>query len=120
MEGYYEKIGEANIRKLVNHFYEYVYDDPIIKDLFTNDIEEVREKQFLFISQFLGGPTKYSEVHGHPRMRMRHLPHKITAEAKDAWLACMKRAISHLDLEEADKETLYSLFPKLANHMVNS
>ena len=81
MEGYYEKIGAENIRKLVHHFYEYVYDDPTIKHLFTNDIEEVREKQFLFISQFLGGPTAYSEQHGHPRMRMRHQPHRITSEA---------------------------------------
>lgn len=120
MADYYNKIGVENIRSLVNHFYAYVYADPTIKHLFTNDIEEVREKQFMFISQLLGGPTAYSDQHGHPKMRQRHLPHQITSEGKDAWLACMKRAISHLDLEEADKDELFTLFPKLANHMVNS
>lgn len=122
MEGptFYEIVGEANLKKLVQIFYAKVYTHPILKEIFKADIEEVRKKQYMFLTQFLGGPTLYSNEYGHPRMRMRHLPHRITNEAKDAWLACMMDSIEELDLEDNVKMRLFSLFPKIAQHMVNT
>ena len=122
MEGptFYEIIGEKNIEKLVHLFYAKVYAHPVLKEIFKADIEVVRRKQQMFLTQFLGGPTLYSNEFGHPRMRMRHMPHRITNEAKDAWLDCMKKSIDELDLDEGVKFQLFSLFPKLAQHMVNT
>lgn len=120
MKSFYELLGEEKIRQLVTEFYRRVFASEKIRPLFQNEQKEIEEKQFLFLSQFLGGPQKYSELHGHPRMRMRHMPHKITQEAKEEWLHCMKGAIETLDLPNELKVELFNVFPKLAEHMVNS
>lgn len=116
----YKRLGEEKIKELVDAFYERVYQDPILISLFDNDIDEIKEKQFRFLTQFLGGPPRYIEKYGPPRMRQRHLPHKIDQNAMIAWLACMKEAISTLSLSSETAEELYNKFPQLAQHMVNS
>src|SRR5690554_628395 len=117
----YERLGEDKINDLVNAFYERVYQHPVLIPLFDSaSIDEIKEKQFRFLTQFLGGPPRYIEKYGPPRMRMRHLPHKIDQNAMIAWLLCMKKAIATLDLPEKDAQSLYNSFPKLAQHMVNS
>lgn len=115
----YEIVGEDNISLLVDAFYKRVYSDELLIPLFTNNIDEVKDKQFCFLCQFLGGPSYYNEKYGPPKMRMRHLPHPIDNEKKDAWLRCMKNAIDTLDLESSVSDALYNCFPKIANHMVN-
>lgn len=115
----YEIVGEDNISLLVDAFYKRVYSDELLIPLFTNNIDEVKDKQFCFLCQFLGGPSYYNEKYGPPKMRMRHLPHPIDNEKKDAWLRCMKSAIDTLDLEPSVSEALYNCFPKIANHMLN-
>lgn len=120
MYSLYELLGEEKLRQLVSEFYLRVFTSEKIAPLFQNDRKIIEEKQFLFLSQFLGGPQRYSEVHGHPRMRMRHMPHKITQEAKEEWLRCMHEAIQTLDVPEPVKVELFNVFPKLAEHMVNS
>ena len=116
----YNQLGDKKLQELVDAFYERVYQDPILKPLFTNDIEIVKDKQFCFLTQFLGGPPRYIEKYGPPRMRMRHLPHKIDQKAMVSWLACMKEAISTLDIPEKLANDIYQKFPKLAHHMLNS
>lgn len=116
----YEQLGAKNLQKLVNNFYALVVEEEAISHLFTTDMDVVKKKQTMFLTQFLGGPMLYNQEHGHPRMRMRHMPHKITEEAAVAWLNCMKQAIDTLKIEEDLKITLFNCFPKLAAHMVNS
>lgn len=116
----YEILGEEKISQLVNAFYERVYGDEQLIPLFTNNIDEVKDKQFCFLCQFLGGPSYYNEKYGPPRMRMRHLPHPIDNDKKEAWLKFMKNAINTLAIDPPLKKALYNCFPKLANHMVNS
>ena len=120
MSTIYDQVGSHNLQKLVNEFYNRVFASEKIAPLFKNDPEEIKQKQFLFLTQFLGGPGIYSEKYGHPKMRMRHLPHKITNDAKLEWLKCMKEAIGTLDIPEDLKITLYNCFPQVAEHMVNS
>ena len=119
METLYYRIGEEKLLQLVETFYEKILNHSSISDLFQNDIELIKEKQFMFLSQFLGGPQLYSEKHGHPKMRARHMPHKIDNDAKDEWLRCMKESIATLNLEDDLDVALYNCFPQVAQHMVN-
>ena len=116
----YEQLGAENLKLLVNKFYDLVGQDETISALFQTDMELVKHKQTLFLTQFLGGPMLYNEAYGHPRMRMRHAPHRITEEAAIAWLKCMNNAINTLPIDEDFKRTLFNCFPKLAAHMINS
>lgn len=121
METLYDKIGDQRLQQLLDHFYEGVFNSPVIGELFNHTEKEViKDKQFCFLSQFLGGPLRYNEKYGAPRMRARHLPHRITNEGKEEWLRLMQVSIDQLDLEVDLKKALYNCFPKVAQHMVNS
>ena len=119
IESLYDKIGEKNLHQLVDKFYDLVFNDPLIKDLFKTDKELIKDKQFKFLTQFLGGPELYSQVYGHPRMRARHMPHPITEDHAVAWLKCMHEAIQTLEFSEALKQDLFERFPRTAFFMVN-
>lgn len=115
----YDHLGDDNLMKLVTHFYDLVQKNSILSPLFKDDFDRIRDKQFCFLSQFLGGPPRYNEKYGHPRMRMRHLPHPIDEKAKEEWLKCMKEAIQTLEISDDLKTALYNCFPAVAQHMVN-
>lgn len=116
----YERLGDENLLLLVDHFYDKVLVDDRISHLFQTDIKIVKDKQYRFLTQFLGGPPRYAEVYGHPRMRMRHMPHKIDKDAAHAWLECMAEAISELQIEESFRKEIFQRFPHVAAHMINS
>jgi hemoglobin len=119
MSTLYEELGAPTIQLLVTRFYDEVFRSPVIQQLFQTDKEEIQRKQMLFLTQFLGGPSNYSAEFGHPKMRMRHLPHKIDEVAKNEWLRCMKKAIDSLAISEDLKSRLFQVFPPVASHMVN-
>lgn len=119
MESIYSKIGPERLRAIVDTFYDLVFDNEIIGHLFQTDKSLIRDKQYQFLTQFLGGPHLYSESYGHPKMRMRHLPHKIDQEAMEEWLRCMKLAINQNIEDPQLAKALYDCFPRLAEHMVN-
>ena len=120
-ESLYDRIGgEDTLRNLTDRFYDLVFNHEVISHLFKNDKDEIKEKQRLFLTQFLGGPGLYTEVYGHPRLRARHLPHAIGEEDAVAWLTCMDKAISTLDISDDLKKELFSRFPQSAMFMVNS
>jgi hemoglobin len=120
MSTLYNELGPSNLKQLVNAFYDLVFDSEKIGPLFKNDKEEIKKKQYMFLTQFLGGPDIYSQHFGHPRMRMRHLPHRITDEARQEWLRCMKQAIDSLQIDDDLRGRLFNVFPQVAQHMVNS
>lgn len=115
----YERLGAENLKLLVDNFYNQVFTDPILKPLFNTDKELIKKKQFMFLTQFLGGPDIYSQEYGHPRLRARHMPHPITEEHAIAWLKCMHTAVQSLPVEETIKIELFDRFPKTAFFMVN-
>lgn len=117
----YEIIGgEPMVRKIVETFYPIVQENPVISELFPDDIMPVLEKQFLFLTQFFGGPPLYSEQYGHPMMRARHLPFEITRERADAWLSCMKKALSDIELDERLQTILLERLSGPAYHFMNN
>ena len=115
----YDKLGEKNLIQLINLFYDIVFADKRINHLFKNDKEDIKKKQTMFLTQFLGGPPLYSNVYGHPMMRKKHLPHAIDKNAAHAWLDDMHKTIQQLNIDDNLKEELFGRFPPVANHMVN-
>lgn len=119
MNTLYSKIGPEELKKIVDRFYDLVFHESSIAHLFQTDRDLIKKKQYMFLTQFLGGPQIYSAEFGHPRMRMRHLPHAIDDAAKKEWLRCMKQAIGESSLSEDLQDALYNCFPQVAQHMVN-
>ncbi|MEW9700619.1 globin [Paenibacillus sp. SI8] len=117
----YEWIGGAeNIRRVVEAFYPKVQNHPLLAPLFPSDISPVIEKQILFLSQFFGGPSLYSDQYGHPMMRARHMPFPITVEHADAWLSCMSEAMTEVGLPQDLRDFLLERLKGSAYHFVNT
>ncbi|HYG59704.1 MAG TPA: globin [Symbiobacteriaceae bacterium] len=112
--------GEQTIRRLVEAFYPRVQADPDIGPLFPADIRPVMEKQFLFLSQFFGGPALYNERHGNPMLRARHMPFAIDEKRARAWLACMAAALDEIGLEGDVREQVWQRLSFTAGHMINT
>lgn len=93
--------GGERVRALVDAFYDRMDSDPgakTIRALHPPDLSGSRDKLFMFLSGWLGGPPLYIERHGHPRLRMRHAPFPIGEAERDQWLACMAHALDTLDV----------------------
>lgn len=117
----YEQLGGAEaIRSLVEAFYPKVQVNPLLGPLFPEDIRPVMEKQSMFLTQFLGGPMLYSDAHGHPMMRARHLPFPITPERAEAWLSCMREALEDIEVEAPLREIVLQRLSGPAFHFVNT
>jgi len=120
MESIYHRLGEDNLNQMVDNFYDHVMQDDSINHLFTTDMELVKKKQILFLTGFLGGPSLYVAEYGHPRMRLKHMPHEITEKSAISWLKNMRKAIWELEIDEQLKIDIFNRFPHVAAHMVNS
>jgi hemoglobin len=117
----YELIGDDRLQELISSFYAKVFKSTVLGPIFNEtNAESIKDKQYCFLTQFLGGPPRYIEKYGPPQMRRRHSPHSITNDAKDEWLSLMNASIQELDLTDNLKTALYNCFPKVAQHMVNS
>lgn len=116
----YQQIGGAEtVRAIVETFYPKVQADPLLAPLFPEDILPVMERQYLFLTQYLGGPPIYSEKRGHPMLRARHLPFPITEERAAAWLRCMKEALDEVGIKGLAREQIWSRLVLTAHHMIN-
>ncbi len=119
----YEQMGgDATLRALVDRFYELMDTLPEaqgIRRLHAEDLSQAREKLFDFLSGWLGGPPRYVEKYGHPRLRARHLPFPIGVAERDQWLLCMNRAMADVGLPEPLQQQLREAFFRVADHMRN-
>ncbi|MBA4601095.1 globin domain-containing protein [Thermoactinomyces mirandus] len=119
-ESIYEKIGGTEkVRQLVEAFYPRVVADPLLKPLFPEDIGPVMEKQYMFLTQLLGGPSLYSDKYGLPMLRARHMPFPITPERAQAWLACMEQALDETGISGEERDAIWGRLVIAAHHMVN-
>ncbi|CAB4651880.1 unannotated protein [freshwater metagenome] len=118
---FYEKIGgERTFNDLVSHFYALVAVNPILRPMYPeNDLHGAGRRLQLFLEQYWGGPSTYSEERGHPRLRMRHAEFHIDLAARDAWLLCMKDAVNGLEVADDLKAELWNYLELAANSMVN-
>jgi hemoglobin len=90
-----------------------------IRALHPADLGPAREKLYLFLSGWLGGPQLYAQKFGHPMLRARHLHAAIGIAERDQWLACMSRAMAEVEIDEALRRELYNAFFKTADWMRN-
>jgi hemoglobin len=119
---FYEQIGghEAFV-KLVDRFYAGVASDPVLRGLYPEeDLRPAARRLRMFLEQYWGGPTTYSEQRGHPRLRMRHAPFRVTPDARDRWLTHMRDAVESLDLPPMQESVLWDYLERAAWSMVNT
>ena len=113
--------GELFFRNLVNDFYQGVINDEILKPMYPDkDIDGAKERLTLFLMQYWGGPTTYSELRGHPRLRMRHANFPIDFKARDAWLTHMGKALKNQKLDKEKEDKIWNYLQMAAQSMVNT
>jgi hemoglobin len=119
---FYEQIGgHATFVRLVAEFYRGVAADPVLRPMYPEaDLGPATERLTLFLEQYWGGPTTYSDNRGHPRLRMRHNPFKVNPDARDRWLGHMAHAVDSLELPPLQRETLWDYLERAAYAMVNT
>lgn len=119
----YSRIGgEAAVRELVDRFYDWMDQLPettTVRAMHPRDLTGSRDKLFLFLSGWFGGPPLYMDRYGHPRLRARHLPFSIGVVERDQWLMCMDKAMEDMTLEPDLRAELYGAFAQMADHMRN-
>lgn len=119
----YEKIGgEAMVGKLCDRFYELMATTPQFKELramHPDDLQGSRDKLFMFLSGWMGGPDLFVEKFGHPRLRARHMPFAIGTQERDQWVACMALAMEDVGLSEDIRKALLNNFFHTADFMRN-
>ena len=113
--------GMSFFEGLVDRFYEGVADDPVLLRLYPepDDLSGARHRLTLFLAQYWGGPPTYGDERGHPRLRMRHAPYAIDADARERWLEHMRAALDALAPEPELREKFDEYFAFAAASMQN-
>ena len=111
--------GEATFRRLVDSFYAKVEADEVLRAIFPEDLEAGKEYQYLFLMQYWGGSTRYSQERGHPRLRMRHSPYAITEDLRNRWVQYMLEAIDETGIQEPYRSEMRQYFEQGATFMIN-
>jgi hemoglobin len=116
----YAAIGEAGFERLVAAFYREVPDDDVLGPMYPpDDLAGAEQRLRDFLVGRFGGPQRYIEQRGHPRLRARHVPFPIDERARDRWLLLMDRALVETALPPAADATLREFFDAVATMMIN-
>jgi hemoglobin len=111
--------GQETFNRLVDHFYDDVEMDPVLRPLYPESLEESRKHLAMFLAQFFGGPPEYSMLRGHPRLRARHLPFAIGVKERNAWVKHMLEAVDATGIEEPSRTHLRNYFQEAATFLMN-
>ncbi len=114
--------GEERVRALTDRFYDLMDLEPAYKELRAAhgpELTQAREKLFMFLCGWLGGPSYYTDQFGHPRLRMRHMPFAIGIKERDQWVACMDQAMTETQVPAELRERLKNSFFQTADWMRN-
>jgi len=119
---FYDEIGGLDtIRVIVDTFYEGVATDEVLRPLYPEaDLGPATERFTLFLAQYWGGPTTYSDTRGHPRLRMRHAPFAVTPDARDHWLTHFRAGLDKAALTPEQDEKFWDYVTHAAQFMVNT
>ncbi|MCM8595025.1 group II truncated hemoglobin [Accumulibacter sp.] len=114
--------GQATLGALCDRFYELMDTVPqfaALRALHPVDLQSSRDKLFMFLSGWLGGPDLYVQNVGPPMLRRRHLPFAIGVRERDEWVACMFLAMEEVGIEPALRQRLLESFFDTADFMRN-
>lgn len=119
---FYDEVGGfETFRKLVDRFYAGVATDEVLRPMYPEeDLGPAAERFTLFLVQYWGGPTTYSEQRGHPRLRMRHAPFEVTPLARDHWLKHFRAAMDEVGLTPEQDAKLWDYVTHAAQFMINT
>lgn len=119
---FYDEIGGfETFRTIVSTFYAGVAEDEVLRPLYPEeDLGPAEERFLLFLVQYWGGPTTYSEQRGHPRLRMRHAPFAVNPEARDRWLHHFRAGLDAADLTPEQDTRFWEYVTHAAQFMVNT
>lgn len=119
-EKLYSMIGEEGFARLVAAFYRRVPEDDILGPMYpAADLEGAERRLRDFLIYRFGGPQRYIEERGHPRLRARHFPFAITQAARDRWMLLMTEALANADIPVEARQTLWAFFDAMATFMIN-
>ena len=114
--------GETGVKSLVERFYDIIDSAPEavqLRALHPKSLKQSREKFFMFLSGWSGGPQLYIEKHGHPRLRMRHAPFAIGPVERNQWVWCMHKALDESNLDPRVVDYLKAHFTDAAEFLRN-
>ena len=114
--------GEPVIRAIVDRFYDLMDIDADLVQLRQAHgprLDSARQKLFMFLCGYFGGPDYYVSQYGHPRLRARHLPFSIGEAERDQWVVCMGRALQDEGVAPALVDRLLQAFYGTADWMRN-
>lgn len=119
---FYDEIGgHETFAKLTREFYARVAEDERFRAMYPEqDLGPAERRLRMFLEQYWGGPTTYSEERGHPRLRMRHMPFTVDTWARDTWLKHMRAAVETLELSPMHEGILWDYLERAAHSLVNS
>jgi hemoglobin len=122
LQAFYDAVGgHETFVALVKRFYEEVAADPPLRALYPEaDLASAERRLRMFLEQYWGGPTTYSEQRGHPRLRMRHAPFAVTPAIPHRWLTHMQNAIDSIELTPQQRHELWTYMERAAHSMVNT
>jgi truncated hemoglobin YjbI len=119
---FYDEIGgHETFAKLTREFYARVAEDERFRSMYPEqDLGPAERRLRMFLEQYWGGPSTYSQERGHPRLRMRHMPFTVDTWARDTWLKHMRAAVETLELSPMHEGVLWDYLERAAHSLVNS
>ena len=111
--------GIQTFQQLAAAFYQQVAHDPLLREMFPDDLQQPIEHLALFLAQRFGGPGTYSQQRGHPRLRMRHLPFRIGHAERDAWVRHMLAALNEVGIQDPARRLMRCYFEDSATFLIN-
>lgn len=119
---FYDEIGgHETFVGILHRFYEGVAHDEVLREMYPEEDLGPAEQRFLmFLEQYWGGPTTYTEQRGHPRLRMRHAPYAVTPSAANLWLGHFRAALDGADLTPEQDAQFWGYILHAAEFMVNT
>jgi hemoglobin len=113
-------VGEEGFARLVAAFYRQVYDDDILGSMYPKNEREGAEQRLRdFLIYRFGGPQRYIEERGHPRLRARHMPFRINQAARDRWMQLMDQAFTEAALPTEAEQHLRTFLEQMSTFMIN-
>ncbi|WP_255546252.1 MULTISPECIES: globin [unclassified Nesterenkonia] len=121
-QSFYDAVGgRKTFETIVEVFYAHVAEDEDFREMYPEaDLEPAKERLLTFLEQYWGGPRTYQEQRGHPRLRMRHMPFAVDAQARDKWLRFMRAGVDAAELSPLHDQILWDYLERAAHSMVNS